>query len=290
MDWYYNKGDEVVGSVSEEEILNLIKENIIGKDTLVWNEKMEDWKVISEVSVFKSSVQRKQPPPLPKELISPVESDENQNPVVINTYNDDGVLKSVESRNFRIDGLMYGKWESYYKNGKLKEKRVYKEGKLNGVWEKYSENGQLMWKRIYKDDELVDEKSGDNENIEKSRFIESQDKMKWFKIYIYVVIPFGILQSLIEITNPQFPISNFYSDTYIVWNGLNIIVLIIIFYGLLKRFIEVWYLNIIYIGIISFTSPLMLSDTMDIIILYIFCIIYFSLNLIYFSNRKVLFS
>jgi antitoxin component YwqK of YwqJK toxin-antitoxin module len=43
----------------------------------------------------------------------------------------------------------------YYKNGQLKSKTTFKEGKGDGVWESYYENGQLEEKRNYKDGEKV---------------------------------------------------------------------------------------------------------------------------------------
>ena len=41
----------------------------------------------------------------------------------------------------------------YYKNGQLRYKRTYKDGKEDGLWEIYYENGQLSLKTTYKDGE-----------------------------------------------------------------------------------------------------------------------------------------
>ena len=44
-----------------------------------------------------------------------------------------------------------GPYESYYYNGQLKEKSIWKDGKKEGPYEEYDENGQLREKSIYKD-------------------------------------------------------------------------------------------------------------------------------------------
>ena len=48
-----------------------------------------------------------------------------------------------------------GSTVSYHKNGQLKSKENYKDGKVDGLWEYYYENGQLKSKENYKDDELT---------------------------------------------------------------------------------------------------------------------------------------
>ena len=50
-------------------------------------------------------------------------------------------------------GKKDGPFESYYKNGELKEKGTYKDGEWDGLVESYYENGQLKTKATYKDDE-----------------------------------------------------------------------------------------------------------------------------------------
>ena len=40
-------------------------------------------------------------------------------------------------------GKKDGPFESYYKNGQLKEKGTYKDGEWDGLWEEYYKNGQL---------------------------------------------------------------------------------------------------------------------------------------------------
>ena len=43
-------------------------------------------------------------------------------------------------------GKKDGPFESYYKNGQLKDKGTYKDGELDGPYEMYHENGQLWSK------------------------------------------------------------------------------------------------------------------------------------------------
>ena len=68
--------------------------------------------------------------------------------------------KKVEKLPVMRDGLFYepfstnianGQYEIYHKNGQLKEKSTYKDGKLNGPFESYHKNGQLKEKSTYKD-------------------------------------------------------------------------------------------------------------------------------------------
>ena len=42
-----------------------------------------------------------------------------------------------------------GKWEFYFANGNLKERRVYKNGEPTGVWQKFNSNGKLVLVRDY---------------------------------------------------------------------------------------------------------------------------------------------
>ena len=45
--------------------------------------------------------------------------------------------------------------ESYWDNGKLREKGTYKDGEKEGVWEKYDESGQLDRKETYKNGNII---------------------------------------------------------------------------------------------------------------------------------------
>ena len=49
------------------------------------------------------------------------------------------------------DGKIDGLSESYYENGQLENKENYKDGKEDGLIEVYYENGQLKYKLNYKD-------------------------------------------------------------------------------------------------------------------------------------------
>jgi len=42
-------------------------------------------------------------------------------------------------------------FETYYKNGQLREKATKKNGKMHGLWEAYYENGEPRWKRTFRD-------------------------------------------------------------------------------------------------------------------------------------------
>ena len=48
------------------------------------------------------------------------------------------------------NGKREGLWESYYRNGQLHTKGVYRKGKREGEWEFYFRNGQLECKGTYK--------------------------------------------------------------------------------------------------------------------------------------------
>ena len=54
------------------------------------------------------------------------------------------------------DGKWDGIHEKYYENGQLESKENYKDGKKDGIHEKYYENGQLKKKGNYKDGKIID--------------------------------------------------------------------------------------------------------------------------------------
>jgi len=51
-EWYYARGDEQTGPITEAELENLVALGIITTDTLVWKAGMEEWAPYGEVSVI----------------------------------------------------------------------------------------------------------------------------------------------------------------------------------------------------------------------------------------------
>ncbi len=49
MEWYYAKGDEQRGPVSENVLIKLVQQGVIRADTFVWNTSMPDWLPYGEV-------------------------------------------------------------------------------------------------------------------------------------------------------------------------------------------------------------------------------------------------
>jgi antitoxin component YwqK of YwqJK toxin-antitoxin module len=66
-------------------------------------------------------------------------------------YYSNGQLKKYYSKEEYIGFI--GNYESYYENGKLKEKGAYKDDDKDGEWSFYYENGNLKEKGAYKDDD-----------------------------------------------------------------------------------------------------------------------------------------
>jgi len=52
--------------------------------------------------------------------------------------------------------LEYGIFKDYYKNGKLKELRSFKNDEYHGLYISYNKNGQLIFIGIYEDGNLID--------------------------------------------------------------------------------------------------------------------------------------
>ena len=62
----------------------------------------------------------------------------------------------LKGKNYWEDGKRDGLEEVYYENGQLKVKKNYKDGKRDGLYEMYYENGQLKYKSNYKDGKRED--------------------------------------------------------------------------------------------------------------------------------------
>ena len=79
--WHYEKNNQSHGPVSEAELLNLISDGSIRKDTLVWSHPMTEWAHASSIDGLKSAFPLKPPPlpgqgtppPLPRKESSPFE-------------------------------------------------------------------------------------------------------------------------------------------------------------------------------------------------------------------------
>jgi antitoxin component YwqK of YwqJK toxin-antitoxin module len=51
-------------------------------------------------------------------------------------------------------GVLHGKASAWYKNGKLKRKGIYRNGKLSGAWEFWDEKGNKTMEVNFENDEL----------------------------------------------------------------------------------------------------------------------------------------
>ena len=49
------------------------------------------------------------------------------------------------------DGLLHGKWQDFYKNGKVRTLGNYEEGKPSGTWETFDTTGIKVRENTYKD-------------------------------------------------------------------------------------------------------------------------------------------
>ncbi|MBU1054993.1 MAG: RDD family protein [Proteobacteria bacterium] len=66
MEWYYSKGKEPVGPVSEAEFQSLVSSETINSNTLVWNQSMADWQKYKKVKTASNL------PPTPAPADAPI--------------------------------------------------------------------------------------------------------------------------------------------------------------------------------------------------------------------------
>jgi antitoxin component YwqK of YwqJK toxin-antitoxin module len=66
-------------------------------------------------------------------------------------------MRSLISKN-RLDrsGRKQGYWESYYSDGVLQSKGLYKNDERHGIWEYYYSDGDLIKTKIYKNNNLIE--------------------------------------------------------------------------------------------------------------------------------------
>ncbi len=65
-EWYYASGNQPVGPISEEQMLELIRSGRVTPDNMVWTQGMPQWQRASEVEVLDPSRPRPQPKPEPE--------------------------------------------------------------------------------------------------------------------------------------------------------------------------------------------------------------------------------
>jgi uncharacterized RDD family membrane protein YckC len=65
--WYYAVGQDQIGPVTDEDLHRLIRDGIVGRDTLIWRVGLEAWTAVANVDEF-SEVSAHVPPPLPSLL------------------------------------------------------------------------------------------------------------------------------------------------------------------------------------------------------------------------------
>jgi predicted secreted protein len=63
--WFYGKGGQKQGPVSDEELRNLINSGAVGPNDLVWKEGMADWQKVSTVPGLVFSPDASGPEPVP---------------------------------------------------------------------------------------------------------------------------------------------------------------------------------------------------------------------------------
>lgn len=65
--WWYVFNGERKGPYTENEILNLIKSNVIGRKTQVWREGMNNW-IDADLSFYKNEFNASPPPLMPEQI------------------------------------------------------------------------------------------------------------------------------------------------------------------------------------------------------------------------------
>jgi antitoxin component YwqK of YwqJK toxin-antitoxin module len=93
-------------------------------------------------------------------------------------YNQDGVIQSLiylhngyitdreQINRYDRKGIKQGVWKEFYGDGKLKNERIYKDGRLNGLYKEFNDNGNLILVLKYVDDQLIAEDIEEDEGVE----------------------------------------------------------------------------------------------------------------------------
>ncbi|MET1057442.1 MAG: hypothetical protein ABWY16_19165 [Pedobacter sp.] len=71
-------------------------------------------------------------------------------------YEINGKARYVVLTGRYINGLRFGKWLSFYADGKVKQMANYSQGKLNGLYQSYDNNGKVQISGVY----VSDKKNG----------------------------------------------------------------------------------------------------------------------------------
>ena len=83
--------------------------------------------------------------------------------LIMIVFSTSAFAKVVEKLPVERDGYYYehfspklanGQYETYHKNGRLNERRTFKNGKPDGLYESYFDDGQLFEKGTYKNGKL----------------------------------------------------------------------------------------------------------------------------------------
>ena len=78
-------------------------------------------------------------------------------PIEVKTVSSDQLIERDEITYEKFSDTPFtGNLLDFYKNGQLKEKRSYKNGKEDGAYERYFEDGQLWDKGSYREGKLYD--------------------------------------------------------------------------------------------------------------------------------------
>jgi len=115
--------------------------------------------------------------------------------------------------------------------------------------------------------------------------------LKWFSFYLYILIPIALLNVIVDtyFSSRTIPTTEENIET-VVGTGV-IIILGLIFYGLYTKKRWGWNLNIVYLLLVSISSPFLFTSNLEELFLYfILSLTFLALNWVYFHKRKELFN
>ncbi|MCJ7774539.1 MAG: DUF898 family protein, partial [Desulfobacterales bacterium] len=78
MTWFYKDGDQEIGPISKDELMDLIKTKRVKKNTLVRSTKMNEWRTLGEMIQAKSQRSTDQSPPSEPPRTPPSGSDDSK--------------------------------------------------------------------------------------------------------------------------------------------------------------------------------------------------------------------
>jgi len=277
--WFYAIENEQNGPVSEERLINLIKQTDLQKSDLVWKKGMNDWQVISEVSEFKEHFDEETPPPLPKK---------NEKKSISE--------KSEVKRPKKEEPIEQKCWDCKY----YSYKKGFFSDPSSGKCEFHNKKtlaSDSCEQFVGKSEENKSKKTTETEiesDTEDQKSINEKPELtnRWLKFYVYFRIPFGIFILLINAFSP--PTYLLYSEIGIFRIVLTcfIIAYLVLFWALFKRKLWGWKYNwgFIFLEPIIFSFGASKEPSQFVLFLFGSLLIYSLPNYIYFKKRKHLFN